>query len=775
MQKGTSMNSDSLSPSVPRIPGLRDSVSGAAYKKGDVIGQKYEVYGILGAGGFGIVFLVYSHETKYVYALKTFRDEYLADSHARERFRKEASVWVDLERHPYLVRASYVEEVAGRLFVVMEHIAPDEHGLNTLEGYLRQRPPDLAQSLRWAIQFCYGMEYAYSKGIRCHRDIKPANIMISQDKTVKITDFGLAGVLGPSQAVSGIRLNIQQGTVGLSGQTMEGTGFGTPTHMSPEQFTDAASCDERSDIYSFGVVLFQMASGGRLPFLTPLPEVIGESESARFWREMHRLHTRAPVPKLNSPLFSIIHRCMEKEPGKRYRGFEELRGVLEPLLRRLTGEAVRPTELGTLEAWEWSNKGFSLDSLGRHEEALRCFDKALELDPRDAAVWNNKGTSLGSLGRHEEAIRCYDKALELDPQHTSAWYNKGTVFSGLRRHEEAIRCYDKALELDSRLASAWENKGTSMGRLGRQEEAIRCYDKALELDPRDAKAWRNKGKRLADLSRYEEALICFDKARELEPQNTEVWYDKGFCLHHLSRYSEAIRCFDKALELDPRLVSAWNNKAVSLSRLGRHEEQIRCYDKALELDPQDALTWHNKGRGLGGLRRYEEAIRCIDKALELDPQKAAAWYDKGFCLHHLNRYGEAIHCFDEALELDPRDASTWYNKGSDLHTLGRYEEAIRCFDKASELDPRNARTWYNKGCCLDDLGRPEEAIGCFDKTLELDPRYGMAWYARALAQEKLGRRQEAVQSYRQFIALAPAQHAEEIAYARQRVRELEAK
>ncbi|MCX6841550.1 MAG: serine/threonine-protein kinase [candidate division WOR-3 bacterium] len=574
------MNSDSLR---PRIPGLKDSVPGAAYKKGDVIGQKYEVYGVLGTGGCGIVYLVYSHETKGVYALKTFRDEYLADAGTRERFRKEASVWVDLERHPYLVRAYLVDDIAGRLFIGLEHIAPDEQGLNSLEGYLRLRPPDLAQSLRWAIQFCHGMEYAYSKGIRCHRDIKPANIMIGQGKTVRITDFGLAGVLGPAQAMSGIGLSIQQGTVGLSGQTVEGTGFGTPTHMPPEQFTDAASCDERSDIYAFGVVLFQMASSGRPPFLAELPTDNSEAESARFWREMHRLHSGAPVPRLDSPLFAIIQLCLEKEPGKRYQSFGKLRGDIEPLLKRQTGETVRPPELRALEVWEWGNKGVSLNTLGRCEEAIRCFDKALELDPQEALAWDNKGSSLDSLGRYEEAIRCYDKALELDPRNAAVWYNKGLSLDSLDRYEEAIHCHDKALELDPRFALAWCNKGNCLSSLGHYEEAVRSYDKALELDPRKAGAWDNKGFSLNLLGRYDDAIRCFDKALELDPRYASAWLSKGASLHELGRHEEALSCFDKALELDPRYASAWYGKALDQEKLGRRQDAVRSYKQFIAL------------------------------------------------------------------------------------------------------------------------------------------------------------------------------------------------
>ena len=479
----------------------------ALYKKGDFIGHDYEVYDVLGMGGFGVVYLVYYHETKSVCALKTFREEYLWDREAQERFKKEAKIWIDLERHPYLVQAYLVEEISGRLFIAIEYIAPDEDGLNSLDGYLKRKPPDLAQSLRWAVQFCYGMEYAYLKGIRAHRDIKPANIMIGQDKAVKITDFGIAGAIGQAR-ISGIRMDIRNDTVGFSCQTVEGSGFGTPTHMPPEQFTNAVSCDERSDIYSFGIVLYQMAAGGALPFLPNLPRDNSDEEQIRFWHDIHRLHSLAPVPRLNSPLFPIIQICLEKEPKKRFQSFTELRSELEPLLKRLTGEVIKAPEQRQMEEWEWINKGVSLRILGKHQEAIVCYDRALEINPRDALAWSNKGFALSDLGKYQEAIICCDKALEINPRDALAWSNKGVALSKLDKYQEAIICCDKALEINPRYAGAWNNKGVDLLMLGKYKEVITCCDKAIEIDPRGATAWSIKGAALSKLDKYQEAIVC---------------------------------------------------------------------------------------------------------------------------------------------------------------------------------------------------------------------------------------------------------------------------
>jgi tetratricopeptide (TPR) repeat protein len=692
-----------------------------AYKRGDFIGPKYEVYGVIGAGGFGVVYLVYSRETKEAFALKTFRDEYLADATTRERFRKEAMVWVDLERHPYLVRAYFVEELGGRLYIAMEHIAPDEQGLNSLDGYLERRPPDLAQSLRWSIQFCHGMEHAYSKGIRSHRDIKPANIMISQDRTVKISDFGLAGVLAASKAVSGIKLNLQQGRVGLSGQTMEGTGIGTPTHMPPEQFTNAAGCDERSDIYSFGIVLYQMATGGNLPFLASLPRDGSEEEARRFWMAMYRLHSESPVPKPSTPLFPIIQRCLEKEAGRRYQTFEQLRKDLEPLLKRQTGEIIKPVELSQLEAWERSNKGASLASLA-------CFD---------------------------DAIRWLNEAIELDPLLPHAWANKGICLEELKRFSSAVACYDKALQLDPRNASIHNNKGNSLNHMGRFEEAISCIDMALEIQPENAGYWSNKGKNLNQLGRTNEALRCIDKALAIDSRLSFAWHNKGLCLMNKGLSDEALACFKKTIEIDPWHVAAWHNKAIAELALGRKREAMHSFRQFIVVAPKDDIEEIQQARKWleelerGSFREQKSpgtleeasAIKAAKDVLAVAEKSHAGKRPHVVALNNLasvyaaeGGYAEAEALYKQALALiesamgpDYSEVSAYLNNLAMLyHTQGRYSEAQRLYERAVTIvENAYGQDDLNLGAFLTNLAAAYDAQGMHDKAQHL--------YKRALA------------------------------------------
>ena len=501
------------------------------WKKGDKIANRYEIYNIV-CGEIGIVYICYDHEDKIPIVLKTIQDKYLFSEEMQELLEKEALVWINLGKYPYIVRALSVEKLEGRLFILLEYIPPALQRRNTLTYYLGNL--NFIQILKFSIQFCYGMEYAYSKGIDAHRNIKPDNLMITHNKILKITDFGLAKALQEIQFKEDI-VSIGE-RAGISIFQSKGKKVcGTLPYMAPEQFDGYA--DRRSDIYSFGILLYQMLANGKLPFIGSSPQ------------EYEKLHKYEKVPFITSPLFQVVQRCLEKSPDERYQDFISIREELQNLLLKETGEKIIPPDREELEG--------------------------LEL--------NIKGVALGDLGRYEEEILCYDKALQIDPKFVEAWYNKGVVLGYLDRYEEAILCFDKALQIDPKYVDAWYAKGIALGYLGRYEEEIFCYDKALQTDPKYLKAWYNKGIVLGYLDRYEEAILCYDKALQIDPKFLEAWYNKGVALGYLGRHEEALLCFDKALQIDPKFVDAWYNKAVALENLGRYEEAKNCYEKAYQI------------------------------------------------------------------------------------------------------------------------------------------------------------------------------------------------
>jgi tetratricopeptide (TPR) repeat protein len=660
------------------------------YRKGDVIDGRIEIHGTLGKGGFGVVYLAYSRETKQVCALKTFRDELLADAAAREAFKKEALLWVNLEEHSFILAARWVQQFSGRLFVAMDYVAPDAHRLVSLADHLARAggPFDAGQTLKWAVQFCLGMEHAQAHGINCHRDIKPANILITQEGTLKVSDFGLAAAAEVAWRGMGGRGGslVTRGPEGSFGLSLMQTGgkarCGTPGYMAPEVYRGEGA-DIRSDIYGFGLVLWQMATGSPVPpFVVPYR---GDLEG--YLRQTYEQQMIGRVPCMDGFLGPVIERCLRPKPAERYGSFGELRGALEPMLERTTGKKLEAPQVEEKTAVFWNNKGVSLAALGRRGEAITCYDQALAIDPRDAAAWNNKGLALRALGRRAEAVSCCDQALAIDPRYAAAWNSKGLALAALGRREEAISCYDQALTIYPRDAMAWSNKGIVLADLGRREEAIRCYDQALAIDPRYAAAWNNKGLALADLGRREEGISCYDQALAIDPRDAATWCNKGLVLVDLGRREEGISCCDQALAIDARFGGAWNNKGIALAALGRHAEAINCYDQVLAVDPRYAQAWNNKGLALADLSRRAEAISCYDQALAIDPRYAGAWNNKGVALAALGRREEEINCYAQALAVDPRDAVAWYNKALVEDALGRRREAAVSYSKFLELAP----------------------------------------------------------------------------------------
>jgi tetratricopeptide (TPR) repeat protein len=671
----------------------------------------------IGRGGFGIVYLV-NHPVLGDLVLKTLKAEYMNDSETKQLFQKEANIWVNLEHHQNIVQAHFLDRIDNQLYIAMEYIEPNPQGLNTLEGYLQNTKLDLPQALHWAVQFCYGMEHAYSKGVRCHRDIKPANIMVTKEKKLKITDFGIAGVINPSGLNLNLPSSVQQNRTGLPFSTLTGKIAGTPWYMSPEQFINVAKCDQRSDIYSFGIILYEMATnidGKRHPPFFAFPKDGSFEEQKRLFLEMRFLHHNAAVPKIHSKLFPIICRCLEKDPNKRYSSFVELRNDLERLLKAETGESVNaPAAKDSL----LSTKAVNLYLLGHVTEALDCLNKALEINPNDSNAWLNKATMLNDMRKPREALQCIDKALEIDPKDPSGWITKANCLRSFNRLPEALECLNKALEIEPNNATAWNNKANCLNELGRFDEAVYCANKALELTPADVENMVTKGNSLNQLGRFNEALKCLDEAIRISPHNPAAWNNKGHSLSGLNRFAEALECLNKVLELSPKYVTGWLNKAHCLSDMGRFEESNNSYDEALNFSPFNMLALIGKAVNLETWGHFQEAIDCCNKILSYNPINADAWTTKGNNLNRLGNISEAIECYRRALQINPRHEVA-QNNLKVLTNRSNQNEALERLTKESQTNPRDPKVWINKGLLEESLGKKSEAIASYRKFIEL--------------------------------------------------------
>jgi tetratricopeptide (TPR) repeat protein len=585
---------------------------------GDMLEGRYEIRDIK-KGGMGSVYIAYDNEWHRMFAIKSFQEKFLWNKNIMNGFIKEAETWVNLGMHSNIVQAERVEKIHGKPYIFLEYI--DGGDLTSWIGKL-----DIPQSLDFAIQVCTGMEYAYKEMGIVHRDIKPSNVMITKNRVAKVTDFGLVKVFEDSYSSETKDESFQEFSL-----VKTGSAIGTPPYMSPEQFRDTKNVGTESDIYSFGVMLYEMLTG-RLPFYANSMETYMQKHLTGIPRNPRGMNSKITVE-----LDVIVMQCLQKNPRDRYHNFTEIKKELMEIYEDITGQSYQLSEIigGESSAEAWNNKGLSLANLGRFEEAITCYSKALEINPEDTAAWNNKGLSLANLYRIEEAVTCYSKALEINPKFTEAWNGKGFSLTKLHMYEEAIICFDKVLEINHDDDYAWNNKGASSTKLGRFEDAITCFGNALEINPEDELAWNNKGNSLGSLGRFEEAITCYSKALELNPEDNRVWCNKGNSLGSLGRFEEAVICYSKALELNPKDNRAWNNKGASSTKLGRFEDAITCYSKALELNPDDELAWTNKGVSLAVLGRIEEAITCFDKALEINPEDANARKVKEIVLHEM--------------------------------------------------------------------------------------------------------------------------------------------
>ncbi len=363
-----------------------------------------------------------------------------------------------------------------------------------------------------------------------------------------------------------------------------------------------------------------------------------------------------------------------------------------------------------------------------YHKAIKCFDKAIEIDPKNAAAWSEKGYALNELGNFLEAIKCFDKAIEIDPKNIFAYRGKGDALRRSRWHKEAIKCFDKAIEIDPKNAAVLNDKGTALLDLKEYEEAIECFDKAIEIEKRTEKRpiyLCNKGLALGRLEKNKEAIECYGKAIEINPNLADAWKDVGLLLKDSRRHEEAIKCFDKAIGINPNLADAWLARGLVLTQLKKDDDAIEQFNKAIELNPESIDAWNQKGKALYHLGRYNEAIVCHDKTLKIKEYEDAYFF-RGQSKCALSDYTGALEDFNKVSDKFPFRDEKATSIGHCYYGLGFYEDAENHYREAIKSNPKLARAYFHLAVLYINEKKYDKAKKQLETCMKIDRNFSEA-------------------------------------------------
>ena len=694
----------------------------------------YQITRKLGSGGMGVVYEAEDTRLGRRVALKFLPEALEQDAASLERFQREARAASALN-HPNICTVFAIEQHERQHFIVMELLEGQ-----TLAQLIGRRSFDVEALLEIGIQTADALESAHAKGI-VHRDIKPANIFVNPRGQVKVLDFGLAKIEGHRRA-AGAAAPSQVETVPPHGElTTPGTAMGTVSYMSPEQARGQLT-DARTDLFSLGTVLYQMATGQ-----APFP---GDTSAVVFEAILNR--DPAPATQLNpvlpQELGRILDKALEKDRNLRYQTATDLKTDLARLKRDLdsgrrravdgdsrTGGPEKPAEksiavlyfenLSGVKEDEYFRDGITEDIITELSKirGLKIYSRPTVLAYRDRPVTPAQiGQQLHASYVLAGSVRRAGSRLRINAQlvdtHTDfpVWSDRydremKDVFEVqdeiARKIAEALRITLSPQEQEALASKPTEDlqaydlylRGKSYARrLTRQdlEFALQMFENAVAQDPKFALAY-------AAIAR-----VCAEYYYNF--QRDQVWVDR------------AIAASQRAVELRPdlpevQIASAW----ISYAR-NEYETTVQAARQAIGRKRDCEGAYYLLGRALFAAGRYQEVANMAEEALEASGEDYNVYVPIQNALGALGKKDAVqnlllrrIDALERHLRPVPEDARARVILAGDYATLGRADDAVREANLAIALRPNEATVLYNSACVLCILGKKAEAVAALRK------------------------------------------------------------